>query len=589
MRAPTPPWFPLCLLALALLAAWTVPSASAQRRFRDRMREIPPEAKLTVADQRHADAPSPNPKGWYHSVAGVVATSEGLVAVYRRSDSHTAVSTDIMVAYSADGGRSWDGHRSISHLDVWRDQAVWIAPQLSRLKDGRLVILADRGQRRSGADWPMLSSWQKPERGMSNHVFWSHDEGRSWRGPFQIDEVGGEPGYIVELSDSTLLYTRTDSATTDKLWAPPQPWGNIYYRSTAVLSDDGGWSWKRTATISDSPLHGDCEVGVVELSPGRLLAATRIGLNNGGYGQPSRLIESRDGGRTWLADQARLAPFYGQRVILGKLASGRLLATYRHRWGAPGTYALVFDADEELPFQPSIYVWDESRVELGGEALTIRSGDGPAEAVDFSLYPAQAPDSRVEMELELRVERSERNGTTVSAGAWVHFLPDRVLLGDRPDSGFELDTTVWRQYRIVREKGRIQIDVDGERKLDESTEGLETRYVHFGNRTGRYLENRSVSHWRRIRARVENTADYSIDWSWDPSKGYPDQFRRDRETLLDRSSDSGYSAWTQLPDGEIIILDYTNESLQSASSPEGPMTWLRLYRTTEKWLLGDHD
>src|SRR5690606_39070779 len=107
--------------------------------------------------------------------AGVAATAEGLVAVYRRSDSHTAVTTDIMVAYSADGGRTWDGHHSISHLDVWADQAVWVAPQLSSLRDGRLVIIVDKGRRRSGNDWPMLASWQKPNRGMSNHLFWSHD------------------------------------------------------------------------------------------------------------------------------------------------------------------------------------------------------------------------------------------------------------------------------------------------------------------------------------------------------------------------------------------------------------------------------
>ncbi|MBI1353662.1 MAG: hypothetical protein GC160_04895 [Acidobacteria bacterium] len=566
--------------ALFLLAA----SLAAQTGFRDRMREIPADRKFTVADQSDSPEPSPNPKGWYHSVAGVAATAEGLVAVYRRSDSHTAVSTDIMVAYSADGGRTWTGHHSISHLDVWQDQAVWVAPQLSRLRDGRLVILVDRGQRRSGADWPMLASWQKPGRGMSNHVFWSHDQGRTWKGPFQIDAVGGEPGYIAELSDGTLLYTRTDSAVSDKLWNPPQPWGDIYYKNAAVLSDDGGWSWKRTASISDNPFQGDCEVGMAEVSPGRLLAATRIGFNNGGYGQPSRLIESRDGGRTWLEDDARLAPFYGQRVVLGKLASGKLLATYRHRWGGPGTYALVFDADERFEFQPSIYVWDESRVQLGAEALTIHSGEGPAAAVDYSLYPAQAPDSRVEVEAELRVEESEANGTAISAGAWVHILPDRVFLGDRPESGFALDATSWRRYRIVRDEGRLRIFVDGEKKLDVPAAGLETRYVHFGNRTGRYHQNRSLSHWRFVRARVDNAEDYSIDWSWTPSKGYPDQFRRSREVLLDRSVDSGYSSWTQLPDGQIVILDYTNESLESASSPSGPQTWIRAYTTTETWL-----
>lgn len=551
------------------------------------MREIPADQKFTVATGGGVDSGSPNPKGWYISVAGVVDTSEGLVATYRRSDSHTAVTTDIMVAYSSDGGRTWDGHHSISHRDVWQDQSVWVAPQLSRLRDGRLVIIADLGHRRSGNDWPMLASWQKPGRGMSNHLFWSHDNGRTWKGSFRIDDVGGEPGYIAELSDGTLLYTRTDSAVSDKLWNPPQPWGDVYYKNTAVLSEDGGWSWKRTAPISDSPFHGDCEVGIVELEPGHLLAVTRIGLNNGGFGQPSRLIHSYDNGETWDWRNAQLAPFYGQRVIVRKLASGSLLATYRHRWGAPASYAVLFDPEEDAGFEPSIYIWDESRTTLDGGAMTIRSGDGREGAVDFSLYPAQAPDSRVEIEAELRVEKSEANATAIGAGVWVHFLPDRVLLGDRPEQGFEIDASEWHRYRIVREDGRVRIWVDGEQKLDAPIGGITTRYVHFGNRDVRgYQENLGVSHWRSLRARVDNREDVSIDWSWTAEDGFPDRFRREREVLLDRSVDSGYSSWTQLPDGDIVILDYTNESLNGSSSPGGPQTFLRAYRTTEQFLRG---
>ncbi len=566
-------------LGLALLCATALTAQT--------MREIPADQKFTVAPHAGDDAGSPNPKGWYHSVAGVASTAEGLVAVYRRSDSHTAVTTDIMVAYSADGGHTWNGQHSISHLDVWTDQAVWVAPQLSSLRDGRLVIIVDKGHRRSGNDWPMLASWQKPDRGMSNHLFWSHDQGRTWKGPFQIDDVGGEPGYIVELSDGTLVYTRTDSAVTDKLWNPPQPWGDIYYMNTAVFSDDQGWTWKRTAPVSDSPLHGDCEVGIVELEPGHLLAVTRIGFNNGGYGQPSRLIHSYDNGRTWDHANAKLAPFHGQRVIVRKLRSGKLLATYRHRWGAPGSYALVFDPEKDAGFQPSLYVWDESRVELDDEALTIRSGEGAENAVDFSLYPAQAPDSRVEFEAELKVEESDVNGTVIGAGVWVHFQPNRVSLGDRPEAEFSLDMTRWRRIRIVRDEGRVRVFIDGELNLDEPAAGIESRYVHFGNRTDRgYLSNQSVSRWRSIRARVDNRDDYSIDWVWSPQTGYPDQFRRDREVLLDRSADSGYSSWTQTPEGAIVIIDYTNESLIGAGSPDGPQTFLRAYVSTEDLLIG---
>ena len=208
----------------------------------------------------------------------------GLVAVYRLSDSHSAVCTHIMVAYSDDGGRSWHGHRSISQRNVWEHQSVWIAPQLSRLSDGRLVIICDLGHRTSKDDWPRLALWQQPARGMANYLLWSDDHGKSWSQPVQCDDVGGEPGYIVDLSDGTLLYTRTEPLETDAFESPPPPGHNIYHRNTAVFSDDRGKTWTRTATVADDPDHGDSEVGIVELKPGHLLAATRIGFGNGRYG-----------------------------------------------------------------------------------------------------------------------------------------------------------------------------------------------------------------------------------------------------------------------------------------------------------------
>jgi hypothetical protein len=62
--------------------------------------------------------------------------------------------------------------------------------------------------------------------------------------------------------------------------------------------------------------------------------------------------------------------------------------------------------------------------------------------------------------------------------------------------------------------------------------------------------------------KVKNRRDYSIDWKWRPRQGYPDQFRRDRIVRLERNGsfwpgNSGYSGWTQLPDGKIAVADYT--------------------------------
>ena len=67
--------------------------------------------------------------------------------------------------------------------------------------------------------------------------------------------------------------------------------------------------------------------------------------------------------------------------------------------------------------------------------------------------------------------------------------------------------------------------------------------------------------------------------------GLPDQFQRDRVVVLDYTSDSGYSGWTQLADGTILIADYTNDHFVSYGA-HGPHTVLKAYRVREEDLPG---
>ena len=175
---------------------------------------------------------------------------------------------------------------------------------------------------------------------------------------------------------------------------------------------------------------------------------------------------------------------------------------------------------------------------------------------------------------------------TISAGCWVHFAKDRIYLGDRPEIGFAMNTQEWHDYRILREKGLIRIFVDGRQKLKAPIDGIWVRPVRFGNRAP-YEKNQSVSQWRQISVQVDNANDTSIDWSWDPGKGYPDQFRRDRTVVLDYSypADCGYSSWTQLPDGRIVIVDYTTggdlDSFSWGATGKGSAPFIRSYLVTE--------
>ena len=558
------------------------------------MRVVPESSKFVIADHNGRDpapGPCPNPRGWYHSVAGIRDTPEGLVATYRLSDSHTALFTHVMTARSADGGRAWEGHRSIAHRNVWEHQACWVAPQLSRLRDGRLVVLVDEGRRGSGQDWPLLTRWQqRPARGMANYLLWSGDHGRTWSEPQPVDAVGGEPGYLIELADGTLLYTRTESASCPALDDPPAPWGAVYYRNVAVGSTDGGRTWQPVGTVTDAPYHGDCEVGMAELEPGRLLAMTRIGFGGGKFGQPSRLLHSYDSGRTW--SEPTLTPVYGQRTMLHLLQSGKLLVTYRNRWGTPGSRAFLFHPDEELGFEPASFIWEEHRCRRAGGEMLTATGAGRAAEVEFSLYPALTGAAEVDLELKLRRAPGPGN-VLLGAGFGVSIGAGRLQFARPADEGFEagageaggqgrpgfvcLDTAQWHTYRLERRPGGCRVVVDGRQVLASADARLRQREVRFG--AAGEVETR----WRSGRGRVYNPGDYSIDWRWRAAEGFPDQFQRDRTVVLDYTSDSGYSAWTQLADGTIVIADYTSDHFENINAG-GPQPILKAYRVREEEL-----
>lgn len=544
------------------------------------MRMVHPRAIFTVADT----------PGIYHHSAGIVSTPGGLVCVYRTSDQHLASWVNINVARSTDGGRTWKDHRVLAESSFEKDRANWVAPQTSRMPDGRIVVIVDRGVKKSPFDWPMLSDWQKPDRGMSNHLFESRDGGVSWLPARKIDDVGGEPSYVVGLSDGTLVYTRTDSVPTTAKKAPAMPWGPNYYKSTAVFSDNGGKTFARTAPVFDDPLIGDCEVGLVEYAPGKLLALSRVGDGGSGPGQPSRVAFSEDFGKTWSKPQ--LAPVYAHRPCLGKLADGRLFMTFRNgSSGTSGTLARVFSLEETPGYHPNNFIWDESCCLLErdgyragiptGSGLHLRTGEGTRKGVEFILYPMEDDDSSCEIEATLAVHDADTHGCLISAGAWVRFTPTRVCLADRPADGFDLDATAFHTYRLVNEGHRLKVFVDGALRLDVPTEGVFTRQVRFGNRRGAtpprrheegtpfppdgggYTRNRAHSVWKSFRVNVKNRRDHSVTWAWQSASGkYPDQYRRDNLILLERngslaSGNNGYSGWAQQPDGSLVVADYT--------------------------------
>jgi hypothetical protein len=212
-------------------------------------------------------------------------------------------------------------------------------------------------------------------------------------------------------------------------------------------------------------------------------------------------------------------------------------------------------------------------------------------------------DSRVVFEAEVQVERAGPEACMIAAGVYFRLLPNRMEAAERPGDGFAIDLTKFQKLRIVNHGPRVEVFAGGEKKLDIPTKDIHTRFVRFGNRVAArragnaegqrndtkrplvapmYRDNAGVSRWRNIRVQVQNRRDHSIDWSWTPKQGYPDQFRRDRVLMLEPNGsfsvgNSGYSAWAQLPGGEIVVVDYTS------SHPPKPHPVLRSYRLDASW------
>lgn len=124
----------------------------------------------------------------------------------------------------------------------------------------------------------------------------SEDEGASWSGPAEI--ITDEIGYFILINDRIVV------STSGRLIAPVASHGLKWVSttgspglSTCYLSDDGGYSWRRsrsTASIEGDPTGaGLQEPGIVQLHNDRLLMFNRTSLGS------QYLCHSDDDGDTW--------------------------------------------------------------------------------------------------------------------------------------------------------------------------------------------------------------------------------------------------------------------------------------------------
>ena len=246
-----------------------------------------------------------------------------LLCIYREADVHVASTSRIILIESDDRGRTWTNPRQLDErLTFAQDLAVWNAPRIGQLPDGRLVVNIDAFVfPEDAADW----NWPQSLLSSLTYLWFSEDDGRTWT-ERHLTEVQGF------CTDKILALTADHWLTAVAYWSIRFPGA---FRLHTVHSHDGGLTWPLSALTAEQDGYQHDEPSVVRLEDGRLLCVMRENVHTT---RPSHYVLSEDDGYTW--STPRPAPFYGDRPAAGLLQSGKLLAIYRNVEPKPGATKL---------------------------------------------------------------------------------------------------------------------------------------------------------------------------------------------------------------------------------------------------------
>jgi len=240
--------------------------------------------------------------GWYEAWPDVALTLSGkLVCVFAQCTHHGDRSaTRLMMIESTDRGRTWGNKRPFTERT--NGYPYWNCPRISRLRDGRLVIVADRVS--------------QPKEGGGRNFLWIGDaEGLRWEGPIETPLEGIVPDKLCELPSGRWLLS-------------------AHARSGQWLrySDDRGANWSDPVLVAADPELKLCEVSLLPLEDGTLVAFLR---ENSGLGRDCYKTISYDQGASW--SKLYRMPLPGcHRPVAGLLRSGHVLLTYRFMQGGKG-------------------------------------------------------------------------------------------------------------------------------------------------------------------------------------------------------------------------------------------------------------
>ncbi len=534
--------------AMPVLAAALRPSPAATTQRRSRMRSLDADASRYTKIWSRPGRFTKNPD--------IIRFPSGKwMLVFCDTDRHWSEEVSrITTLESTDGGRTWGNPRVIAEADRRKGEERWVTPRLSRLRDGRLLIVCDHDDYAHVHEDQDSGTW----------LWESGDEGQSWSKPRLTGIPGIEPDRIVELPDGTLLCA-----------------AHMTFRATRKLgmfvmrSIDGGKTWKDLSVIASDAVHHHCEGAIVLLKGGEIACVMR---ENNHMGYPSYVNFSSDQARTWSKPQP--LPFSGDRPYAQQLRDGRVLVTYRNQLGNRGTHAWLGDLRRDAGYQPGGTHYGD-KISLSGDGLHLQNA--PNAVTRYVLMPPENFRSDVLFETRVRVSgpahqphgvlQVGRLGIRIdilSNGLWLHRglnpggkpvgFPDNVASTDKI---LGLDMTVPRLVRLEVMSGKLSVSVDGKasmRWVVMNDVPLEETWF------GRDRASRGDVWFQEVSYRVKNDTEPAHAWSWKATDSkYPDQYQIDHMLELRANPpgeglrpDNGYSSWLELEDGSIYMTDYTN-------------------------------
>lgn len=503
-----------------------------------------------------------SPAGRFTKNPDMVRFPDGrLLLVFCETDQHWALEfSKITTLESRDNGKTWGNPRIIAEANIAGGEERWVTPRITRLKSGRLVIICDHDD----------YHYYHEDRPSGIWMWSSEDDGGTWSQAHRTGVRGIEPGRIVELDDGALLMN-AHMVFRD----------NFKLAEFCMRSTDGGRTWKDLAVIAKDKVHNHCEGHILKLSGGALACILREN-NHAGY--PSYHCFSHDQGKAWTKPQP--LPFSGDRPFAEELPDGRVLITYRNQAGNTGTHGWLGDLTVGEGYQVGgVHYGDD--VVLGPEALHIKNRLNAT--TRYLMMPPENFRSDVVLEVRARVDgppgapiatfQVGRLGLTVEIlrdQIWCDFRRGAILNPARPDAIridviHKLDMTRYHTIRLQTHHGRMWVAVDGK----EVIHGVMIREwplqpTYFG----RNPASQGDVWFEHVNYRSVNETEPEYVWNWHARRGkLPDQYQIDRMLEINpnppvsgQRTDNGYSSWLQLPDGEILMVDYSNRGDKAPAS-----------------------